>query len=57
MKKSNTSAKKELDNLKQETVGKVNKIVVPPLSEKELKALEDEWKNLDNLFPDKKKKK
>lgn len=49
--------KKESDNLPQEKVGKVNKIVPPPLSEKELKALEDEWNYLDTLFSDKKKKK
>lgn len=48
--------KKELDNLPQGKVGKINKKVAPSLSEKELKALEDEWKYFDNLFPDKKKK-
>ena len=57
MRKSSTSVKKESDNLPQEKVGKVNKIVPPPLSEKELKALEDEWNYLDTLFSDKKKKK
>ena len=57
MRKSSTSVKKESDNLPQGKVGKVNKKVAPSLSEKELKALEDEWKYFDTLFSSKKKKK
>lgn len=57
MRKLNTSVKKESDNLPQGKVGKINKKVAPSLSEKELKALEDEWKYFDTLFSSKKKKK